>query len=352
MKSLAAILVEQKKPLVLEEIEIPSPGFGQVLVKVLCSGVCGSQIGEIDGVKGPDRFLPHLLGHEGTGEVIETGEGVATVRNGDRVVLHWRKGDGLECVPPQYESARGIINAGWITTFNEYALISENRMTVIPPHFDIEAAAMMGCAVTTGFGVINNDAQLKIGQSIVVFGVGGLGLSVIQAAAMVSAYPIIAVDLYDPKLDLAEKLGASHVINSTKEGIEVRVREIVGEDTVDVTVDNTGNVQVIEKAYSLTSSAGRTVLVGVPPKGKKVSIYTLPLHFKKVIIGSHGGEARPDQDIPRYVRLCEAGGLSVKEMISKRFSLEQVNDAIREMREGKIAGRCIVRMTEAIVNDE
>ena len=149
MKTRAAILVEQKKPLVIEEVEVPALKLGQVLVKVLASGICGSQIGEINGVKGPDRFLPHLLGHEGCGTVLEIGEGVRTVKPGDRVVLHWRKGAGLESVTPTYGSRLGTVNAGWVTTFNEHAVISENRVTAVPADFDVEAAALFGCAVTT-----------------------------------------------------------------------------------------------------------------------------------------------------------------------------------------------------------
>jgi Zn-dependent alcohol dehydrogenase len=172
MKGLAAILIRQNEPLVLEEIEVPPIALGQVLVRVLCSGVCGSQLGEIQGVKGPDPYLPHLLGHEGTGEVLECGEGVTKVRPGDRVVLHWRKGAGLESTTPKYASRLGTINAGWVTAFNELALVSENRLTTIPRDFDPEIASLLGCAVTTGFGVINNNAQLRIGGS---FRRGGSG---------------------------------------------------------------------------------------------------------------------------------------------------------------------------------
>jgi S-(hydroxymethyl)glutathione dehydrogenase/alcohol dehydrogenase len=346
MKSLAAILVEQKKPLALEEIELPRLALGQVLVKMLASGICGSQIGEIDGVKGPDRFLPHLLGHEGCGVVLEVGEGVRTVKPGDKVVLHWRKGAGLESTTPVYGSKLGRVNAGWVTTFNEMAIVSENRVTAIPADFDPEAAALLGCAVTTGFGVINNNAQLKIGQSIAVFGAGGIGLNIVQAAAMTSAWPIIAVDLFDNRLALAESLGATHLINSRKQDAEAEIRKIVGTQGVDVAIDNTGNVKVIETAYRLTGARGRTVLVGVPPKESAASIYTLPLHFEKTITGSHGGEALPEHDIPNYVRLCRAGKLKLCPLVGKRYPLTDINQAIDDMRTGAIAGRAIVKIGE------
>jgi len=344
MKGLAAILVELKKPLVLEEIEIPPLRFGQVLVRVQCSGICGAQIGEINGVKGPDKFLPHLLGHEGTAAVLETGEGVRRVKAGDTVVMHWRKAAGIEAPTPAYQSKLGKINSGWVTTFNQMAIVSENRVTPIARDFDPEVAALFGCAVTTAFGVINNNAQLKIGQSIVVFGAGGVGLNIVQGAAMVGANPIIAVDLYDNRLDLARRLGATHTINSKTADAEAEIRGIVGKEGADVAVDNTGNVKIIELLYRLTSASGRTILVGVPPKDSTASIYTLPLHFEKSLFGSHGGECQPDIDIPRYVRLCQAGKLKLKDLIGKRYALSEINQAIADMGSGAIAGRAIIQM--------
>ena len=342
MKSLAAILVEQKKPLVIEEVEVPAPKLGQVLVKVLASGICGSQIGEIDGVKGPDRFLPHLLGHEGCGEVLECGEGVRHVKPGDRVVLHWRKGAGLESVTPVYESRIGKVNAGWVTTFNEYAVVSENRVTAIPGDFDPESAALFGCAVTTGFGVVTNNARLAIGESIAVFGAGGIGLNIVQGAALAGAHPIIAVDLFDNRLALARSLGATHTINSTTADAAEAIGRIVGGGGVDVAVDNTGNAKVIELASRLTGPRGRTVLVGVPPKDATAAISTLPLHFEKRLVGSHGGECRPDVDIPRYVRLVREGRLDLGSLVGRRYPLTGINAAIADMTSGRLAGRAIV----------
>jgi D-arabinose 1-dehydrogenase-like Zn-dependent alcohol dehydrogenase len=141
-KTTAAILVEQKKPLVVAEIALPKElSFGQVLVKILYSGICGAQLNEIAGAKGPDRFLPHLLGHEAVAEVLETGPGVKTVKPGQRVCLHWRPGTGLQCEPPKYDWAtpegNKVVNAGWVTTFNRHAIVSENRMTPVPTDFDM-----------------------------------------------------------------------------------------------------------------------------------------------------------------------------------------------------------------------
>lgn len=342
----AAILVKQRKPLVIADVEMPSElQYGQVLVRVFCTGICGSQIGEIDGVKGPDKFLPHLLGHEGGGIVEAVGPGVTRVKKSDRVVMHWRKGLGIESPTPKYKWGDKTVNAGWVTTFNEYAVISENRLTVIPEDVDFEIAALMGCAVTTGLGVVNNNARLKIGESIAVFGAGGVGLNIIQGTALVSAYPIIAIDLYDNKLKLAEEFGATHTINSNKCDVKNEILKIVGSNGVDVAVDNTGNVKVIEQAYEVTSAKGRTVLVGVPKAGEKISIYSLPLHFDKELKGSHGGESNPSLDIPRYLNLYRNKRLKFKDMISHYFTFDEINRAIDAMRRGEVV-RCIIRMTQ------
>lgn len=341
----AAILVEQKKPLVVDEIELPQQlEVGQVLVKIHFSGICGSQLGEIDGAKGEDRFLPHLLGHEASGVVEEVGPGVKHVKPGDTVVLHWRKGLGIEVAPPSYQWRRQKLNAGHVATFNEYAIVAENRVTPIPADSDMEVAALFGCAVTTGFGVIENNAKVRIGESVVVFGAGGVGLNIIQAAALVGAYPIIAVDLYDNRLALAKEMGATHLINSKEQDAKAMIAEIVGAQGVDAFIDNTGQPAIIEMGYQMTKPQGRVTLVGVPRKGNDINIYSLPLHFGKVISGSHGGEAIPNVDIPRYQRLLDAGRIQLKSLITEYFELEDINTAIQRMRSGELAGRCLVKM--------
>jgi S-(hydroxymethyl)glutathione dehydrogenase/alcohol dehydrogenase len=318
--------------------------FGQVLVKVHYSGICGAQINEIEGVKGPDKFLPHLLGHEGSGTVLDFGAGVKTVKKGDHVVMHWRPGDGLQSETPTYRWKNRKVNAGWVTTFNEYAVVSENRVTSIPMDFDLKQATLFGCAVTTAMGVINNDARVKVGQSVLVFGVGGVGLNIVQGAGMVSAHPIIGVDLYDPKLEMAKQFGATHCFNSNKvHDLRDEICRIVGQDGADVAIDTTGNTRVIEMAYQLTHADGKTILVGVPKKGDSVSIYTLPLHFKKVMTGSHGGSAEPHVDIPRYMRLCRAGKMKLDGLITHEFRLDEINEAIQTVKSGE-AGRVSVAM--------
>ncbi|HEX3870072.1 MAG TPA: zinc-binding dehydrogenase, partial [Pirellulales bacterium] len=295
------------------------------------------------GAKGEDKFLPHLLGHEGSGHVLQVGPGVKHVSPGDTVVLHWMKGRGIEAQPATYRWRGKRLNAGWVTTFSQTTIVSENRVTRIPDDFPLETAALFGCAVTTGMGVVMNNAQLKIGQSIVVLGAGGVGLNVIQAAAMSSGHPIIAVDLFDAKLELARSLGATHSINARTCDTKAEITRILGGSS-DVVVDNTGQPAMIEMAYELTHPQGRTVCVGVPRKGNNISIYSLPLHFGKTITGSHGGETKPEIDIPRYLRLAQSGKLALEPLITDRVGLDELNHAIARMRSGEVVGRCVVDM--------
>jgi len=338
----AAILVNSKKPLVIVDIDLPAKlKFGQVLVKISYSGICGSQINEIDAAKEPDKFLPHLLGHEGSGVVEKIGEGVTTVKEGDHVVLHWRKSSGVESVTPKYFWNGKKLNAGRITTFNEKAIVSENRLTVIPSNFDMRSAPLFGCAVTSGFGIVNNDAKIKIGQSVLIFGIGGIGLNVAQAASMVSAHPIVGIDLHKHKIDMGKKFGLTHGITADSKNMNKEIFNIIGGKGADVTVDTTGDTKIIEQAYELTAANGKTILAGVPKN--KITIYSLPLHFKKILTGSHGGDSVPDVEIPRYIRLINEKKMTLDNMITHEFKLAEINSAIDLLRSGK-AGRIVIKM--------
>jgi len=340
MKS--AILTRNKKPLIIADIDLPKKlEFGQVLVKISYSGICGAQINEIDAIKGPDKFLPHLLGHEGSGIVEKIGEGVTTVKPGDHVVLHWRKSAGIESVTPRYSCKGKKVNAGWVTTFNEKAIVSENRLTTIPNNFDMRIAPLFGCAVTSAFGVVNNDAKIKIGQSVLIFGVGGVGLNIVQAASMVSAYPIVGVDLHENKINMGKKFGLTHGLIADSNDLNNKIYNIIGSKGADISIETTGIPKVIEQAYELTASDGKTILVGVP--NDKISIYSLPLHFEKILTGSHGGDAVPNIDIPRYIRLINQKKMTLENIITHEFNLKEINSAIDLLRSGK-AGRIIIKM--------
>jgi len=343
MKTKAAILVKQNSPLVVGEVEIPKLEMGQVLVKLEYSSICGQQLDEISGKRGTDSYIPHLLGHEGAGVVEDTGPGVSKVKKGEHVVLHWMKGSGINSITPKYLWNETVVNAGCITTFNNYTVVSENRVTQIPKEAKMDVAPLLGCAVTTGLGIVFNDANLKSGESIAVFGIGGVGLNVLQAAAMVNAYPIVAIDLYDHKLELARTFGATHIINSRDSNLQKTLHGLSDCKGFDKTVDTSGNTEVFQIAYNSTSKTGKTILAGVLHHKKPVTIDIFPLHFGRQIIGSHGGNTSPDVDIPRYIKLYLLGKLKLDEQITHRYPLDQINEALDVVRKGQ-AGRCLISM--------
>ncbi len=336
MKSPAAILVEQRQPLVLDEVELPRLGFGQVLVEIHVTRICGSQLGEIDGVKGPDRWLPHLLGHEAGATVLEVGPEVRHVKAGDRVVCHWRPGRGIEARGPLYTWGGRTVNAGCITTFQQYAILSENRVTPVPPDTDLEVCALLADTLTTGFGVIHNDAKIKIGESAVVIGCGGIGLGTVLGAHLAGAYPVIAADIQDHKLAKAREFGATHTINTRTQPLAEAVLAILEGRPADVVVDGTGQPAVLEQAFALAGPFGRCIGVGVMAHDRKISLNTLPLHLGKVLTGSHGGDSQPADDIPRYLRMMRGGRFDPRAMISHRLALQDINDGIARMRSGEV----------------
>ena len=333
MKTQAAILVEQRQPLVVAEVTLPPLGYGQVLVEVKTTRICGSQLGEIDGVKGPDRFLPHLLGHEGGGIVREIGPEVLNVKPGDHVVLHWRPGSGIQARPTAYDWDGTKVNAGNITTFQQFTVVSENRLTPIPKEIDFEMASLLADTLTTGFGVVTRDAKVEVGESVVVIGCGGIGLGTVLGARLAGAHPIVAVDIHENKLAAARAHGATHTINSTQGDMPSAVREILGA-APDVVIEGTGLPDLIETAYRMTATRGRCVLFGVMHHAKTVSLHTLPLHFGKILTGSEGGQSRPHIDIPRIVRMFLDGRFGVDGFVTHRAPLAQINEAIATMRSG------------------
>lgn len=331
----AAVLEKLNAPLVIKELQIPKLEYGQVLVRVHASGICGAQIGEITGAKGEDKYLPHLLGHEGGGVVVEIGEGVSNVIPGDRVVLHWRKGIGIEAAPPKYIDEHGnVIGGGWVTTFNEFAVVSENRLTLVPNDTPFDIAALMGCAVTTGLGIVYNEAQLQSGQTIAIAGCGGVGLNVIQGAALVKASRIIAIDIQEEKGELAKHFGAT-------ETMMIQGQSIKDIGLVDVFVDCTGNVNMIAQGYAI---AKKTILVGQPHIGQDLLLPNMRQNYcGKILMDSRGGLTNPGVDIPLYLKMYKAGMLNLDDLITDRFPLLKVNQAIKTVRTNCL-GRCILGM--------
>jgi S-(hydroxymethyl)glutathione dehydrogenase/alcohol dehydrogenase len=348
-KTTAAILIKSQDLLVVEEIELPSELLlGQVLVEVITSGICGAQINEIEAIKGPDKFLPHLLGHEGFASVLAIGPGVTTVAAGDQVVMHWRPGAGIQSVPPVYKYKGTTLNAGWVTTFNNHAIISENRLTKIPnTNYDKNIIPLLGCALTTALGVLKNDAQIIPSDSLLIFGVGGVGLLLIKIAKILGVKSITVVDIHKEKLDKAIELGASKTILFTdKNQTSHSLLEYFGSKFPTVAIDTTGSTLAIEICYEISASNARVILVGVPKHGKKASIYTLPLHFGKVLKGSEGGHSKPEKDIPYLLKLIETNILYFNDYPTQSFSINKINDAISQLKSG-VVGRMIIDFTKS-----
>jgi S-(hydroxymethyl)glutathione dehydrogenase/alcohol dehydrogenase len=340
----AAVLERNHEPLSLQEITFEGPlAAGQVLVRILYSGICGKQVEEIQASRGPDPFLPHMLGHEGSGIVEDIGPGVTKVTPGDHVVLHWMKGSGIDAETPYYTNNGKRVNAGWVTTFNDYGVLSENRVTPISKKANLETACLLGCAATTGVGVIINEANVRPGESVAVFGCGGVGLSAIQGAALVRANPIIAVDKNRKSLELARRFGATHTIDTTTVNATEEVRRITQDQGVSYAIVAVGAPPVIELAAESTAIPGAVYLVGVPPGDAEIKVNAFDIHCRRSFLGSFGGGIVPDRDIPGYMDLDQNGQLRLRDLITKSVTLDQINDGIDALTSG-LVGRCTVRM--------
>lgn len=346
MKFKAAVLYEQNKPLVIEELETQVLGQGQVLVKVLYSGICQTQVNEVKGIKGPDKYIPHCLGHEASGIVHEIGPGVTRIKPGDYVVLSWIKGPGLEVPSMQYLRGATKINAGAVTTFSTFSVVSENRITKISHEVPADVAALLGCAVPTGAGMVKNTIKAEPGSSIAVFGLGGVGLSAVMFASAIGCAKIIAVDILDSKLELAKKLGATHVINSANERVLEKIRALTGGLTgsgVDYAIESSGVKEVMELAFEAVRFGGTAVLAGNIRKGDKVAVDPYALIHGKKIIGTWGGETRTDEDIPFYAEQYLQGKLKIDQLITHTYKLEDINAAFAELKTG-VVGRALIKL--------
>lgn len=329
----AAVLFDIGKELRIVSVPIKHPGPGQVLVRVVSAGICATQILEIDGKHPSGRMNPNMLGHEGAGIVEMVGEGVSKVKKGDLVVLSWIKGSGANVLPGQYEYGGLKINAGFVTTFCEYTLASENRVTRIPKEMPHKEAAILGCAVPTGVGAVLNTAKVKEGSSVLVVGAGGIGVNMINACAMVNASIIIAVDIVPEKLVWAKRFGATHTISGEVD-VLAEVRRIAGDEGCDYAFDTAGRKRTMELCYGgVKRHSGTAVLAGVPEE--KMEIDALPLILGRKILGTHGGEVDPDRDYPLFARMFLERKLHLSEMITHVVSLAEINRGIEILRSGK-----------------
>ena len=347
MKTKAAVLYQINKPLQIEELTMPEPRTGQVLIKIAYSGVCRSQLNEIHGLRGEDKYLPHTLGHEGSGIVKTVGPGVGKVKPGDPVVLTWIKGDGLDVPSAMYHRSNGsVVNSGAISTFMEYTIIPENRLVAIPKEMSLREASLLGCAVPTGAGSVMNTARVRSGSSVAVFGVGGIGLCAVLAVDLMNATTIIAVDVFDHKLEQARRVGATHLINARQQDPLATILKFTGGRGVDYAIEAAGQHETMETAFqAVRDKGGLCVLTGNLPDGERINLDPFDLIKGKRIVGTWGGESQPDRDIPLYVELYLAGKLKLDMLITHEYRFEDINRAFDDLEQGKVGGRALINMS-------
>lgn len=333
----AAVLEELNKPLALRDVELTPLTVGQVLVRILVSGICGSQLHEIKGFKGNGKFLPHLMGHEGCGIVEEIGPGVTTIQLGDKVVMHWRPGSGIEANFPTYKLDGKPFSSGKVTTLSEQAIVSENRLTAVPPDTNPELAALLGCSLTTALGIIDNQSQLKFGETVAIIGCGGVGLNLVSGSILKGAATVYAIDSIAEKEGLVLSQGASHFLRSTSELPE----------KVDLIIDTTGSPKVISDAFTSLSSQGRMILVGQPTPGAEIVIPNAIQLFNgtgQSMRATQGGDTRPQEDIPRYLRFFGSRKIEIERLITHRYKLKSINTAFETLKTGE-SGRIMIEIS-------
>lgn len=335
MKTVAAVLVKTGQPLELVELDIPVLKDGQVLVEMTMSGVCHTQLLEARGHRGEDKFLPHCLGHEGTGTVREVGRAVSKVKAGESVILSWMKGSGADVPGTVYGWNGKNVNSGAITTFSKFTVVSENRLVKALPGLSIPQAALMGCALPTGLGVIFNTARATAGQSVVVYGVGGIGLSAIAGAHAVGCSPIIAVDKNPERLEAARKMGATHVVNAGPESpAAIRALSPGG---ADIAIEATGQPAVMKEALSLVKPRGGTaVVVGNARHGSVLELNPAEFNQGKRLLGTWGGDNDPDRDFPRYEDLLLNKRIDVSPLVAAVYEFSRVNAALDDLEAGRV----------------
>ncbi len=344
----AAVLFETGKPLkIVEGIDIPTLTKGQVQVKMLYSGLCHSQLMEVSGGRGEDKWLPHLLGHEGVGIVEKIGEGVTKVQEGDKVIIGWIKGDGLDAPGGQYTNKGEVINSGSATTLSSHTIVAENRVVKLPEVIPERIGMLFGCALPTGLGLVFNELKPEENKSIAIFGLGGIGMSALLAANLSKPDVLIAVDVSEQKLKLARDLGATHVINCLTQD-PVKTITALTNGGVDYSLEAGGTIQTIEQAFeSVRDGGGQCVFASHPSHELKIQLEPHAFHRGKSIRGSWGGGSQPDRDIPIFAEHYASGNLPLEKLITKEYSLEEVNDALNDLEQKKII-RALINIESSI----
>lgn len=351
----AAVCYEYGKPLVIEELDIDPPQKGEVKVRIAATGICHSDIHVMRGEL-PREPLPGVLGHESAGYVEEVGKNVTSVKPGDAVMLsllascrrcfycisglpHLCEASWPIDTESRLRNKRGqrISQMAKVSGFAEYTIVDESQVVKVPKNMPLDRAALLGCGVITGFGAVVNRVQVKALSSVVVFGTGGVGLNAIQGAAFVGAYPVIAVDILDSKLEAAKAFGATHTINAKREDAVKAVQQLTAGRGADYVFMTGGGAAAILQGYSMAGRRGTIVIIAIPPL-KDSFLFPLPVEFigmEKMFVGSLMGSTRLSIDIPRLIDLYLAGRLKLDELITSRYPLERINEAIESMERGE-----------------
>jgi Zn-dependent alcohol dehydrogenase len=358
----AAVLTDFHAPLaVRDDVEIAEPGPGEVQVRVAASGICGSDLKAIDGKSPVVRTLPVILGHESAGVVERVGPDVTMAAPGDRVIIAMtgscgrcepcRRGDHGGCRSPIRRSQLGQMRDGTtrlrvdgrdahpfigIGSFAEYTVVNEETLVRVPDELPLEHACLLACGVITGVGAVLNTAAVAPGSTVLVVGAGGVGLNVVQGAVLAGASRIVVADVNPDKLPLATALGATDTL-ATAPGDDLA--ELVGkvvDGGVDYAFDVTGVPGVLAQAFAATREGGTTVMVGSPPN-EPITLLPQQLFFNRTLKGCAGGGGLPARDLPKLIGLAAAGRLDLGRLITTTVPLDGINDAIAELRAGRLA---------------
>lgn len=361
----AAVLFDYDTPLRVEEVTLDEPQDHEVLVKLVATGVCHTDIQVVIGERRMPA-VPVVLGHEGAGIVEKVGPGVTTLQPGDHVVMvvifscgkchYCTIGKPTLCSVGLINYVMGTLPTGGKrlrkgdqeishffsqSSFAEYAVVHERTAVKIRDDAPLEKACLMGCAATTGIGAVLNVAEVRPGESIVVYGMGGVGLSAIMGAKLAGAGKIIAVSRTDQKLEMAKEVGADDVINAKREDPRQRVFELTA-GGADYAIECVGSVDVIAEAFGSLRPGGKCVAVGSTPPGTMVTVSPDDLLMNKMLTGTLQGGIRAAVDIPRYIDLFIEGKLPLDKIVAKSYSLDKINEAIKANLGGAV-GRQIIR---------